>query len=684
MSQSHETDQPTPANTRNKPPPQWTRGFWSTFWRDPAHDARYMAPGPQKLNKVLEIIDSGKFNWKVYAVAASGFLASSYSLFATNVIKPAWYFVYKPCGRLNHDAGLAIDEVTLVGTAVGMLLGGHLADLWGRKKLYGLELATLIIATFGVVMASEGFMVTTSDDSNNNPASSSMDFYDWIVWWRFLLGIGIGAEYPLSAIIAAEWSSTKSRGRMLAGVYAMQAFARLLAPAVGLAAVGIARSLGRLPADNMDPDSNMSRLEIDKIWRATTGVVLIPAAIAVIFRLQIPETARFHSGIQGDIPKAIRSALHLYPQRKGSAAEVEVAKYLKERRATENNGGSAGSNKETDGGDTRHWYRKWFGGATKYLCNTRAGSDLVVISLLWLMMDILWYGISMESPAALATLWHDPSSSSSSAVAAGSSSSAERRAAAVTTQHCPEYDSWRTDPDQTKTISQILEQNAIRSMLVVSIGSLLGNFALVCIIDRFRRKRILIVTFVFLGVLFAITGSTLYASFQAGQSHLVTIIFFGVMHFFFTVGPKTVILILAVELFPTVYRGSFYGVAAATGKVGAITIRAIVGRTGNSEMALANRLLGFVGVSVLAALLCCLLPDVQRDAGTTQVEDGMESMSEEEDNSDTEQRESAESTPQQGQRTSTTSLWRAFIRPLENKTLEEIEPVLEVRVGYPS
>jgi len=149
-----------------------------------------MNPGVEKEQKVVEHIDSQPFNWKVFGVAASGFLASSYSLFATNVIKAAWYFVYPPCGRLNHDAGLAIDEITLVGTAVGMLFAGHFADLWGRKRLYGLELAILIVATFGVIMASEGFMVKNANDTY----SYSTDFYSWIGWWRFLLGIGIGAE----------------------------------------------------------------------------------------------------------------------------------------------------------------------------------------------------------------------------------------------------------------------------------------------------------------------------------------------------------------------------------------------------------------------------------------------------------------------------------------------------------
>src|ERR1700722_18903953 len=139
---------------------------------------------------MLAIVDSRKFHFKVFFVAASGFLASSYALFATNVIIPALYYIYPPCGRLNSNAGNVIDEVTLIGTALGMLLGGHLADLWGRKRLYGLELSILIVANFGVIMSSEGYMIQNGDGSYR----STMDVYGWITACRFILGIGIGAE----------------------------------------------------------------------------------------------------------------------------------------------------------------------------------------------------------------------------------------------------------------------------------------------------------------------------------------------------------------------------------------------------------------------------------------------------------------------------------------------------------
>jgi hypothetical protein len=41
--------------------------------------------------------------------------------------------------------------------------------------------------------------------------------------WRFVLGIGIGGDYPLSASIASEYASTKWRGAFVGSVFAAQA-----------------------------------------------------------------------------------------------------------------------------------------------------------------------------------------------------------------------------------------------------------------------------------------------------------------------------------------------------------------------------------------------------------------------------------------------------------------------------
>jgi MFS transporter, PHS family, inorganic phosphate transporter len=100
----------------------------------------------------------------------------------------------------------------LTGSLLGQLIFGYLTDKFGRKRLYGVELLVVIFGTIGFVQCSAGY--------NNG----SMSILGWIMFWRFFVGLGkrktktnisiydrlsnllsgIGAEYPLSAVITAE------------------------------------------------------------------------------------------------------------------------------------------------------------------------------------------------------------------------------------------------------------------------------------------------------------------------------------------------------------------------------------------------------------------------------------------------------------------------------------------------
>ena len=41
------------------------------------------------------------------------------------------------------------------------------------------------------------------------------------------MGVGIGGDYPLSAIISSEFAATKSRGRLMTAVFAFQGWGQL-------------------------------------------------------------------------------------------------------------------------------------------------------------------------------------------------------------------------------------------------------------------------------------------------------------------------------------------------------------------------------------------------------------------------------------------------------------------------
>jgi MFS transporter, PHS family, inorganic phosphate transporter len=393
----------------------------------------------------------------VFFVASSGFLASSWSLFSTNFISTALYFIYPVCGRLGTNVSEVIDEMTLFGSVVGMLLMGHLADRQGRKALYGFELGILIIATMGVVQSGEGFMVQNTDGSYEH----SMDIYSWISWWRFFLGVGIGSEYPLSAVITAEWASTESRGTMLAAVFSMQAVAKLLAFAIGLGALrDTSAQQGLLPDDRQ---SNKAKLVVDEVWRWVIGSAAIPAAIAIVLRFTIPETPRYYTDIMKDLRRAVKKILKVY----GRTRKVKETNSVQSALARKN------INQED------HWY----GGAWSYLRgnskgNIRPGWRLFGISMLWGILDVAYYGLSMDNPNALSTLERDP--------AAHPSSPSMMRRSYNATSNCPEASSWIADAEiGTITIYQMLEKNSIRSMLVVSIAAICGSIAALLIINRF-------------------------------------------------------------------------------------------------------------------------------------------------------------------------------------------------------
>jgi len=104
-----------------------------------------------------------------------------------------------------------LDEALKVGTSAGAIVGqiafGMLCDKLGRKKMYGVSILIMIFATLATALSGEG------------PVSSAVGV---IVFWRVVLGLGVGGDYPMAAVITSEFASTRHRGRMMAAVFSMQ------------------------------------------------------------------------------------------------------------------------------------------------------------------------------------------------------------------------------------------------------------------------------------------------------------------------------------------------------------------------------------------------------------------------------------------------------------------------------
>ncbi|QEL61573.1 inorganic phosphate transporter PHO84 [Candidozyma auris] len=97
----------------------------------------------------LEEIDNSGFGWtqiKMIMIAGVGFMTDSYDIFAINLGITMLTNVYWG-GKIPDSTQTLLKVSTSVGTVIGQLGFGMMADFVGRKKIYGLELIVMICAT---------------------------------------------------------------------------------------------------------------------------------------------------------------------------------------------------------------------------------------------------------------------------------------------------------------------------------------------------------------------------------------------------------------------------------------------------------------------------------------------------------------------------------------------------------
>lgn len=213
----------------------------------------------QEPKSVIEQIESGKTtrsHYRVLALSGAGVFMDGYDLFIISVA----LLLIKPYFLTSALEVSLIASSAIFGAVVGAVIFGNLADRVGRKTLYVIDL--LFFVVFGAASA-----------YSQNIAE--------LVLFRFLLGIGIGADYPISASYIAEFVNNRHRGKLMASVFAFQGLGIL-------SAVGI--SIALIPTG---PESWR--------WMLLSGV--FPAIIALSLRTRMPETPRWYLS-HGQVGKA--------------------------------------------------------------------------------------------------------------------------------------------------------------------------------------------------------------------------------------------------------------------------------------------------------------------------------------------------------------------------------------------
>jgi PHS family inorganic phosphate transporter-like MFS transporter len=204
-----------------------------------------------------------RFHSKAIFVSGMGFFTDAYDLFiigtASTLISKQWH--------LGTNQTALINSMTLLGAFFGAIAWGRLADVAGRKRIYGLE--ALIMLVFAL-------------------ASAAAPSFAALVAFRFVLGLGVGGDYPVSAVLMSEYSNRANRGRLVGLVFAMQALGTVSGYIAGLALLS-------------------AGVDHEVVWRVLLGLGALPSAAVLYSRRRMPESPRFQAWVLGRERDAIES-----------------------------------------------------------------------------------------------------------------------------------------------------------------------------------------------------------------------------------------------------------------------------------------------------------------------------------------------------------------------------------------
>lgn len=349
---------------------------------------------------------------------------------------------------------------------------------------------------------------------------------------------GIGAEYPLSAVITAEWASTSSRATMLSSVFLMQPVGQALAQLVGVWVV-----LGRedmYHLQDMQCGINTVHAEecrevIDGIWRIVIGSGAVPALLAIIFRFFLYDCGLYTLEVKNKPGAAFRDTQRVYGapvpsgMSNGNMAGPDGAVSLYPPGT-----GGAGTHSDCPApvqfspADLRNYFIR--DGNWCYLLGTAAT---------WFFLDVSFYGSSLDNSGVLADLWATHSAlapDSYSSLSCWSSSLPNGSSTLPTWAADRALPVWQTDATKPcNTIYAVLIQQAKQYLLTVSLASIAGSACFIFAANRLPRRQWLTWSFILLFVLFIVTGGVYY-----GVNHTpgapATVVLVAVSHFVFNFG----------------------------------------------------------------------------------------------------------------------------------------------------
>jgi len=201
-----------------------------------------------------------RFHLRAVLASGMGFFTDAYDLFvigiASALITKDW--------NLSSGRLALLNSTMLFAAFIGAFVFGRFADVIGRKRVYWIVAAVMIAGALGSALSPS---------------------YWVLIGFRFVLGFGVGGDYPVSAVMVSEYANRKDRGKLVGMVFGTQALGLIVGPLIALALLGGGASN-------------------DTAWRALLALGAVPAAAVIYLRCRMPESPRYQVQVQGRAEQA--------------------------------------------------------------------------------------------------------------------------------------------------------------------------------------------------------------------------------------------------------------------------------------------------------------------------------------------------------------------------------------------
>lgn len=188
-----------------------------------------------------------KFHWKLLFQSAGGPFLDGWLLSIIGVALVGMQLDLKLSSFHLSLAGAS----ALIGIFFGGLFFGRITDIVGRQLMYTIDLIVLVVCSVLCAFVDTAWQ---------------------IILLRFLIGVAIGADYPIATSLLAEWLPVKKRAAMLGSLVVAWFAGATVATFIGF---GIAEYFG------------------DGAWRWMLATSAVPGVIILLMRIGTPESPRW-------------------------------------------------------------------------------------------------------------------------------------------------------------------------------------------------------------------------------------------------------------------------------------------------------------------------------------------------------------------------------------------------------